>query len=105
MAQVRELPEDRPIYTNGVDAIYILAGRQTRRLPAKYSPHSLREYADYDARLKEMLADLRQNRGRIVYFDNVTARPFLPDRQELQAALPLTPVRQLSDGTVYAAAP
>jgi hypothetical protein len=91
-----------PVYTNGFDALFLLTGRPGIPIPAKKDYLTGRRNPRYLEELAAMRADLERSGGLLAYFDAVTARrSFLPSRQELEHALPLSKVTQDAVGTLY----
>jgi hypothetical protein len=84
---VRNLPADTIIFSNGPDAIYLLANRVT-----KWSPER--------AETEPALAAMRANDARLVYFKNIYWRPYLLSLEELKTALSLRVDLDEEDGEV-----
>lgn len=84
-------------YTNGPDALYILADMNAQGTPAKF------RYAS-NVRVNEA-ADLRGNfppqTATLVWFDRIERDDFLFSLPELQEIAQLTLVKKLRDGAVY----
>ncbi|GAB4352521.1 MAG: hypothetical protein Kow0099_36750 [Candidatus Abyssubacteria bacterium] len=99
--QVEALPANAPIYSNGMDAVYILAGRPCRNLPAKMSPVTLQPNPHYAMELSEMKQELDREDGAIVYFKGNIHRRYFPTEAELTALLPLRPVVEMPEGSIY----
>jgi hypothetical protein len=104
MREVRALPPGTLIYSNGDDAIYILAAVPAARVPDRVNGYTLLPNPDYavesaQAR-KQMLKD-----GVLVYFDRLKLRWFLPTEDDLVTEWNLQPVVHKADGTIYKLAP
>jgi hypothetical protein len=86
MKHVEELPTDTYIASNAEDIIYLLTGRDTSLVPAKYNVFSLVSNRAYSEEIGELKEKLR-NGGRVVWFREVTYElllgktmvPFTPD--------------------------
>ena len=94
--------DDRtPIFTNAPDAIYALMGRPAYMIPRKMDPSTKTLNGRYLQELERMGRRLKEERGRLVYFDQVHWRWYLPSAQELAEELGLDAVIRFSDGVVY----
>jgi len=101
MEEVKSFGSGRAVYTNAPDATYILAGRRTRFIPRAVNSGTLLPNREYGRELESMAADLRRTDGRVVYFDRVSWRWYLPTAEELVGASLLRLVETKSDGSVY----
>jgi hypothetical protein len=99
--QVRRLSEGIPIYSNGNDAVYFVAGKPAARLPRKVDPFTLETDPSYRSEMDRMRNILADSEGVIIYFDGITWRGYLPSRQELEAALPLVVEWIGDEGVIY----
>ncbi len=99
--QVRRLPEGIPIYSNGNDAVYFVAGKPAARLPQKVDPFTLETDPSYRSEMDRMRNILADSEGVIIYFDGITWRGYLPSRQEVEAALPLVVEWIGDEGVIY----
>ena len=99
--QVRRLPEGIPIYSNGNDAVYFVAGKPAARLPQKVDPFTLEMNPSYRSEMDRMRNILSDSEGVIIYFNGITWRGYLPSRQELEAALPLVVEWIGDEGVIY----
>jgi hypothetical protein len=98
---LRFLPEDIPIYSNGPDVISILLGKESKMIPAKTHSTSRLPNQHFASDLARMNTDLQRNKGVVAYFDNITWRWYLPDKDELQELARLSLIRRAADGVVY----
>ncbi len=108
--RIRELPSDRPVYTNGPDVLYLLTGKPSTGIPGKadvlkyHIPdpnHRLRkEYAGELAKMREVL---QNNGGILVFLNGIKTRWYYPSEEELRQSVPLRAVEKFSDGTIYKA--
>lgn len=90
-----------PIFTNGPDAVYILAGRPAFMIPSKVDPHSRAANTAYADQLGKMAAELKAKKGVLVYFDSISWRWYLPSETELTETLDLRAVARQRDGSIY----
>ena len=98
---VKELPEGILIFSNAPDAIYVLTGRSTLRIPSKVDPGDRRINQDFSYELAEMKRRLEQANGVVVYLGTARWRWYLPVENELVEALSLRPMRKSDGGTIY----
>lgn len=101
VAAVRALPPALPISSNGPDAIYLLTGRAATPLPERVDTISRTVDPDYAATLRAHGRSVAAAGGVIVYLDGVAWRRQMPDEAELQAAIPLQPLVERGDGTIF----
>lgn len=107
---VRGLPAGTLIYTNGMDALYLLTGRPSSAVPAKqdtlkeyFKDSSERYLATYSSETIKMKQNLLKENGLLVYLDHIDWRWYYPTKQELVQEVSLEVVRNFSDGTVFKA--
>jgi hypothetical protein len=105
MRQLKDLPADAVVYSNARDAIYLLTGRSTRWLPAWADAETRLPRPAYAAELAEVSAALRAQGARLVWFDPVGWRWYLPSRAQLEPILPIHRVTQLRDGEIWSLDP
>lgn len=98
---VRELPKHVQIYTNGVDAVRLLAGRPTRVIPRLLDAGTREPVPDLERRIGELRENLRTNVVVIVWFNQITWRNYLPTPAQLQQWLPISRARRLRDGSIW----
>jgi len=98
---VKALPSQFTIYSNASDACYLFTKREALRLPAKYDPTGTRVNTDFVAQMAALRDDLNNNPALVIYFDKITWRWYLPDRNELEESHQLPVVTRLADGIVY----
>lgn len=99
--EVRNLASGSLIYSNGPHAVYILTGRNARRIPRKIYHVMCRPNDRYLAEMGEMEEELRNKGGVLVYFDRIGRKRFWPTRKELHELLPLYSLVTTSDGVIY----
>jgi hypothetical protein len=95
------IPEDIPIYSNGPDVISLLLHRESKMIPVKIHSTSRLPNQHFIADIAQMNADLQHNKGLVVYFDNITWRWYIPDKDELQELVDLSLIRRAADGIIY----
>jgi hypothetical protein len=103
IAWLRRNPPSGPVFTNYPDALAFQTGQAALWLPWKSDPNAALETSDYGRELARLDEPLRREGGIIVWFRE--PRRLLPDRAELESALGVRPIAELSDGVVLAAAP
>jgi hypothetical protein len=97
MARIRDLPPEARLYSNGPDAVYLLARRDASELPRPVDPTSRIPRPTYDAEIALMAAD----RGAFVAFFERIRRPYFPGVKELRARVALVLVQRTPDGALY----
>jgi hypothetical protein len=99
--RVRRLPPGVPVFSNGADAIYLLARRETAGIPAEVDYRTGRPNVGYDEELADLRAALAGG-GVLVHFDAITARrSFQPSAEELERRLGLRVVERDEVATLY----
>ncbi len=105
---VRKLPSNIPIYTNGLDAVYLLANKPVSSIPAKENVLKVhvpdperRAFKNYPDELERMTDELRANRGVVVYLNKIYWRWYYPSEKELVQRVPLQVLEKFDDGTLY----
>jgi hypothetical protein len=97
MNAVRELPPGARLYTNGPDAVYLLAGRRVREVPRAVDPTTRRPRPAYAEEMSAVAADTG---AYVASFDRIR-RDYLPDDAALAARLPLVVVERTPDGRLH----
>ncbi len=98
---LKTLSADRTTYSNGIDAIYYLTGREALRIPAKFDQTQGRNNPDFEREIIAMRNDLMQNRAVVIYLDKISWRWYLPSRDELESVYKLPVLVKLEDGVIY----
>jgi len=105
---IKKLPSNTPIYTNGLDAVYLLASKPVSSIPAKedvlkyHVPDSKhRAMKNYPAELERMKNDLQTTDGVVVYLNKIYWRWYYPTEKELEEHVSLQVFEQFNDGTIY----
>lgn len=101
IAQVRALPQNLMIYSNGSDAIYFLTSRPVTRLPNKVDKMNLVGNQAYLAQIRQVGVQLVAGRGVIVYLEGFPDRWYQPNEQDLTAELSLQIVAREADGVIF----
>ena len=97
---VREHPEEGPIYSNELDALYLLTGRQAYQVPIRWDPVRAEERVDFPEQLARMRERIAGEGAVLVLFNSLASQQaFLPSEAELAEGL--LPAFQASDGVVY----
>lgn len=76
------------IYTNDFQSVYVWGGKFPFSIPATQNPFSLKKNDKYLSQLSEMTADLRKNKGVLVYFNNKIEK-YIEPMEILQKRIPL----------------
>lgn len=98
---VREIPDHVALYSNGVDAIRLLAGRGALWLPRRVSPGTQQPANDLPARLAELREALRRGEAVIVWFEAIRWRPYLVAPDAFEQVLPVRRIQRLADGSIW----
>jgi hypothetical protein len=96
IGQIRTLPPETPIYSNGPDVIYFLSDRFAFFLPNKSNPIDLTNYGNYISNLKKIGDQMRDKQGVFVFFKTIS-RTYLPSEEEILGQLSLEIVAQEND--------
>ncbi|HKY27438.1 MAG TPA: hypothetical protein VJM12_05780, partial [Pyrinomonadaceae bacterium] len=105
MKFVKALPSQMAVSSNAADACYLFTKREALRLPAKYDPTSARVNSYFAAEMAALQDDLTNNHAVLIYFDKITWRWYLPDRNELEESHKLPVITRFADGVVYGVVP
>lgn len=89
-----------PYVTNGPDVIYYYTGLPIEDIPAQFHDTSLLPNEQYEMQMVELAEQLKTG-TQLVYFHNMQWRWFLPSHDTVTSTLPLRPVQQFDDGTIY----
>ncbi len=101
MTLVKVLDRKVPVFSNGPDAIYLLAGRPAYMVPRKINPGSGRLNGDYSSELLSVRERLGEGNGVVVYFKAISWRWYLPSEDELKENLGLSVIAREEDGAIY----
>ena len=101
IAYTKTLSRDETIYSNGIDAVHFLTGREALRIPAKTDPTNWKNNAEFERDLNAMRNELMQQRAVVVYLDKITWRWYLPSKEELEGVYKLPVLVRLDDGVIY----
>ena len=99
---VRGLSPQVPIYTNELNALYLLTGRQAFQAPIRWDPVRAAPREDYEQQLAAMRERIADQGAALVLFDTLAEQQgALPSEAELASGLRV--IVRASDGVVYAA--
>jgi hypothetical protein len=93
--------DTRTTYSNGVDAIHFLTGKDARRIPAKIDPASGQTNPEFEREMNSVRNELMQNRAIVIYLDKITWRWYLPSASELENVYRMPVLVRLDDGVIY----
>lgn len=101
---VRELPPQAPIYTNELDAIYLLTGRAAFQVPIRWDPMLDAPRRDYPEQLALMRERLEEQGGALVLFASFARQAgFLGSEEDLTRGLSV--VLRADEGVMYSRGP
>ncbi len=99
---VRDLAAEVPVYSNELNALYLLAGRQAYQVPILWDPVRAAPREDYEQQLAAMRDRIADQGAVLVLFHTLAEQQaFLPPEAEL--AQGLSEILRAGDGVVYAA--
>jgi len=102
MADLADLPDEVPVYSNAADAVFLLLGRRSASIPPRRDYLRGTEEPGYGAAVEAMGRDLRRRGGVVVYFTPFEYRQvFLPSAAQLASSVPLEVVATDALATVY----
>lgn len=97
---VLHLPAHVSVYTNELDAIYLLTGRQAYQIPIWWDPVRAAPREDFEQQLAGMRTHLVSGEAVLVLFDTLSSQQaFFPPQEQLVEGIPL--VFRAPDGAVY----
>jgi len=99
LQELKELPPDMPVYTNGPDALYVLTGRPVYPLPQRFNAETRQASSSYEASLREISDKLKD--GGVVVFLYTHRFANLPTQQELLEKLSLKEVFKDPTGKIF----
>jgi hypothetical protein len=97
---VTSLDSEIKIYSNGVDVIRFLTGRESQRLPYLYFTATLLPNSDYVTQITAICNEVREAKAVIVYFDNIQRSQY-PTREALASQCHGISAQELSDGVIF----
>jgi len=101
IANIKTLPAQTLIFSNSPDAIYLLTGRSTLRIPQEINPDTTLVNDEFTEQVQQMAELLRSQRGILIYLRRVNWRWYLPSEEKLRKLLPLQLVSEKGDGAIY----
>jgi len=100
--EIENMSSETVLYTNVPDAIYVLAGRSSYKIPAKENYMNKKINSKYLFDLESMGRDISGQNGLLIYFSMIQIGN-LPTEEELREKLPLILEKSLKDGSIYRA--
>ena len=100
LAAVDRLPRGAVVVTNAPDFVWLRLGRDTIAEPRLVIAKSGAANADYAADMVQVEAAVRRSGGGWLVLWDGDARSYLPDTQQLSAALHLVPFARTDDGEI-----
>jgi len=79
----------------------MLTGRSTYMIPSRVEPSTRLGNSNYPYELATMRKVLEERNGRLVYFNKISWRWYLPSENELKEQLRLHMLAGEEDGTIY----
>jgi hypothetical protein len=79
----------------------VFTNREVSRLPARYDSTNARVNTDFESQMTTLRDDLNNNHALVIYFDKITWRWYLPNRNELEETYKLPVLMRFADGVVY----
>ncbi|CAM4053856.1 glycosyltransferase family 39 protein [Palleronia rufa] len=103
LARVRDLPPETKIYSDGPDAIRIIARRRADFWPRHYDSRTGLPHPDYpyDGQMATIREELARGEAVVVAFDGVDWRKYLATEQEMIDTLDLNALFDEEDGRIY----
>ncbi len=101
LGYLSHVPETMTVYSNGRDTIHFLTGKETNAIPRKVFPCTGKENASYPAQMRQMIAECREGKALIVYFDRITWRWYFPSRDEIEDLSTMPVAAAMDDGIIY----
>jgi hypothetical protein len=98
---IKTLPDDTPIYSNAPDAIGFLTGRQTKMIPSRQNPAGSDGQGDSGKAMKDMIRQLEDAKGFLIYFKMISWRGYVLNAEELKQYAELQSIYEGWDGSVY----
>ena len=96
---IRQLDEDTLMYSNEIDAIYLLTGRKAYLIPVQWDPVKNLEQDDFEQLMEKMRSRLEEEQGYLITFSTLRRQSFFPSEKVLSEGL--ISVVQNSSGSVY----
>ncbi len=97
---IKAMPDEIPIYTNELDALYLLTKRVAYQIPIKWDPVSATMREDYEHQLTVMRARMHSENGILVLFPTLKQQlSIFPHEEELADGLSI--IVQSNNGAIY----
>ena len=101
--KIKALPPEISIYSNLDLPISLYTGRSPAFLPVKIDNQTQQPNKNYEKEMKQMVDELQEGGGVIVYFNRDDHWYVLPELEEINQRMPLRCVDTESDGAIYEA--
>lgn len=95
---IRKMPPGTLVFSDCPDAVYVLTGRNTRRLPSKT------EVTDAQI-IENLLDELKKTKDSVFIYFNMTARTRYPSKDEMLKIFPLEAGEPYPDGVMLIVRP
>lgn len=99
--KVRELASHGQIYSNNVEAIYLLTGKPSSLMPIKSNKIKRTDNNNYPSEMAAMSDGVRNHGAILTYFNTFNQASAFPPEKELQEEWGLPLIESGSDGSLY----
>lgn len=97
---IHQIPPSSVIYSNVPQMIFFQDSRGAYELPWKYSLTSLQVNPDFKQQFADMMINIANNRGYIVYFRGVSGRR-LPQEEEIRSYPGVYIAKDIPEGVIF----
>ena len=101
VAFVKLQPEKMIIYTNGVDVLGFLTGKNTINVPYKTFPITMQTNSQYNKQMNEMCSQIEAKGALLVYLNQFSWRWYFPPLETIASSCKLPISHSFSDGIVF----
>ena len=98
---LKEIHEDRVIYSNSCDAIRFLTGKEAVSVPKKFSSTALVTNEGYQKQFNQMITECVHGKVLIAYLNDFSWRTNLPSIKEIECIDSLPVFKRCRDGIIY----
>jgi hypothetical protein len=98
---IKTLPSDICIYSNGPDALELFMGFRSTFVPRQVHPDTRKKNGKFEIQMRDMVKELIEKDGVLIYFRYITWRWYLPKNVDLERFLRLQTLYKGNDGAVY----